>query len=182
MVNWCWFVKIMNNLLLKMEDFKMKNVRMLQYDLFGAGMKGNSRHAPLWLKGHGISYLKAVPQTMGDCWQFWGCHIPDNFELPDYVEIREDVNPLEFAGWGLSDEDAMNLADIFGIPYEIKDGILVGGLNEHLKKQKAQELNEHQQTSGSVLTGYTSKDVKISIAGKEITGYIDNSPTTIGDK
>ena len=64
-----------------------------------------TEHAQETLKKLGITYKKAVPQSMGDCWWFFGVEsLPS--ELPDNIEIRDfgDLNKL--VGYGLSQHDA----------------------------------------------------------------------------
>ena len=90
-----------------------------------------TKHAQVFMKELGITYKHAVPQSIADCWQFWCCEVPDYIELPEQIESRE-INPIDFVGYGLSDEKAMELADILGYDYQIEDGCLVGGLIRHI--------------------------------------------------
>ena len=41
----------------------------LRYDLYGAP----SEHPQTVMRQLGITYVAGTPQTMGDCWWFWGC-------------------------------------------------------------------------------------------------------------
>ena len=44
-----------------------------------------NRHAQVVIKELGITYKRATPQSLFDCWQFWGCdNVPDN--LPKYIK------------------------------------------------------------------------------------------------
>ena len=64
-----------------------------------------TEHAQDTIKKLGITYKKAVPQSIGDCWWFFGVeNLPG--ELPDNIEIRDfwDLNKL--VGYGLSQHDA----------------------------------------------------------------------------
>ena len=64
-------------------------------------------HAQEAMKKAGITYEKAVPQTMGDCWDFWNCaNIPDN--LPKCFTVTKR-DPMEHVGWGLSEGNAKEL-------------------------------------------------------------------------
>lgn len=52
--------------------------------------------------------------------------VSDNIELPEQLKGYVE-NPIKYTGYGLSDEKAMELADILGYDYKIEDGCLVGG-------------------------------------------------------
>ncbi|WP_373203360.1 hypothetical protein [Citrobacter amalonaticus] len=58
----------------------------------------------------GIQYLYAVPQSMGSCWQFYGCeNIPDEIPEDDkkYFDFECDYkDPKSSIGYGLSNEMA----------------------------------------------------------------------------
>ncbi|MEG1233593.1 MAG: hypothetical protein RSE18_07130 [Acinetobacter sp.] len=61
-------------------------------------------HPQKTLKDLGVTYEKAVPQSMGDCWWFFGVkNLPS--ELPSEIKIKDfgDLNKL--IGWGLSKDD-----------------------------------------------------------------------------
>ncbi len=46
------------------------------------------KHAQTVMSDLGISYERAVPQSMTDCWVFYGCsNIPE--DLPSYVRVVE---------------------------------------------------------------------------------------------
>lgn len=123
-----------------------------------------TKHAQVFMKELGITYKHAVPQSIADCWQFWCCEVPDNVELPKRIKL-EEVNPIKYAGFGLSDEKAIELADILGYDYQIEDGCLVGGI-----KQSEQALVG--KTSNTDLSkSYHSSDVSIYMLGREIKGY-----------
>jgi hypothetical protein len=66
------------------------------------------------MKELGIDYMYAVPQSNFGihCWHFWGCsNVPD--KLPLYLS---EINalPIDYIGWGLSKDDALNLMSIEG--------------------------------------------------------------------
>lgn len=61
-------------------------------------------HPQKILKDLGVTYKKAVPQSIADCWWFFGVeNLPS--ELPSEIEIKDfgDLNRL--IGYGLSKED-----------------------------------------------------------------------------
>ncbi len=39
------------------------------------------------MKDLGITYVEAVPQSIADMWQFFGCNIPEGLMLPNYIEV-----------------------------------------------------------------------------------------------
>lgn len=45
----------------------------LIYDLIGANMAGEHRHAKTVMRELGISYSNAIPHTISDRWQFVDC-------------------------------------------------------------------------------------------------------------
>lgn len=56
----------------------------------------------------GIDYVHAVPQSIADCWHFWGCsNLPD--PLPPFLAAR-DADPMRFIGYGLSEAVARRLS------------------------------------------------------------------------
>ena len=65
------------------------------------------KHPLQLMKNLGITYALAVPQSMGDCWQFY---LPENVpkRLPKYLKLVEFA-PMEQIGYGLSEENALNL-------------------------------------------------------------------------
>lgn len=85
-------------------------MKMLHYDLHSAFDSGEPRHAQTVLKSMGVTYLHEVPQSIADCWWFYG---PQNLPepLPDYMSVRE-VNPIDHVGWGLSEEKAKFLLEM----------------------------------------------------------------------
>ena len=123
-----------------------------------------TKHAQVFMKELGITYKHAVPQSIADCWQFWCCEVPDYIELPEQLEIRE-VNPIDFVGYGLSDEKAMELADILGYNYQIEDGCLVGGLKQSEQTRVIKASNIDLSES------YHIKDISVYMLGREIKGY-----------
>lgn len=79
----------------------------LKYDIMGAHLSGVKGHPQKVLKALGIGYERAVSQSMFDCWQFFNVtNLPK--ELPTFLEVF-DLEPLEYIGWGLSEDEARNL-------------------------------------------------------------------------
>lgn len=57
----------------------------IRYDMIGAYHSGANEHPQKVMKNLGIRYEKAVPNMMGDCWDFLNVsNIPD--KLPAYLE------------------------------------------------------------------------------------------------
>ena len=49
-------------------------------------------HAQEVMKKLGITYTVAVPQSIADMWQFWGCeNVPDN--LHSFLKVTDYGNP-----------------------------------------------------------------------------------------
>lgn len=65
-------------------------------------------HAQKFMRGLGVEYGLAVPQSIADCWQFYMCDYDPN-TLPDFVDVRNDIDPMRLVGYGLSQEDAINI-------------------------------------------------------------------------
>ncbi len=138
---------------------------MLQLDCYFL-----TKHAQVFMKELGITYKHAVPQSMGDCWQFWCCEVPDNVELPKRIK-PEEVNPIKYAGFGLSDEKAIELADILGYNYKIEDGCLTGGIK--------QEQKQATYVKSGVLTGYNKGKATLYFGGIKMTGFASGDPIII---
>lgn len=82
----------------------------LKYDLIGKYYSdANDKTHPVHeMNALGITCLYRVPQSMGDCWEFFCCeNIPEN--LPPYITEfkREDI--ISSVGFGLSEEMAKNI-------------------------------------------------------------------------
>lgn len=71
--------------------------------------KEDSRHALTVMKDLGITFKKAVPQSLYDSWWFFDCVIPAGTKLPSYLNVHDfgDINRL--VGHGLSKKDVSNL-------------------------------------------------------------------------
>ena len=70
---------------------------------------GPDGHPQMVMKALGITYQKAVPQSIADGWQFYNCeNVPDI--LPDGIVIK-DWDPMEMIGYGLCQEDAEAIRD-----------------------------------------------------------------------
>lgn len=89
-----------------MELFKARFVSLSMQGAYESGMLGHPQNI---LKAIGIKAMKHVPQTMGDCWDFWNCKdIPE--KLPEYISVRPFLSPIEVR-WGLSEKEAVELWD-----------------------------------------------------------------------
>jgi hypothetical protein len=85
-------------------DLKMCGVKTvnLSLDLYEVEC-----HAQEYMRKLGITYEHATPQSIADCWWFWGCrNVPD--PLPAALRILK-VAPRDAIGYGLSKEDAKRL-------------------------------------------------------------------------
>ncbi len=69
----------------------------------------SGRHPETTMKELGITYQRAVPQSLFDCWIFWNCRdIPE--KLPKFLsEFKAD--PMLHIGHGLSKEMAEAIRD-----------------------------------------------------------------------
>lgn len=79
----------------------------LTYSMHTAANEGMGKHPQAVMKDLGIKYRKAVPQSISDSWQFWGCsNVPENLPL-----CLSTINrpPIDYIGWGLSKEEALDL-------------------------------------------------------------------------
>lgn len=90
----------------------MSKYKTLRYCLLTAGIKLNdTRHAQAVMKELGITYKHAVPQSISDSWEFWGCeNVPE--DLPESIEVTS-WNPMDRIGWGLNKETAEMLRDLY---------------------------------------------------------------------
>lgn len=81
----------------------------LRFGCMTAGIKCNeNRHPQVVMRELGITYQHATPQSIADQWWFWNCQgVPR--DLPEFLSILE-VNPMECIGYGLSKEDAEEIA------------------------------------------------------------------------
>lgn len=56
----------------------------LKYSLYDSPNK----HPQQVMRELGITYLYASPQTIGDCWWFWGCdNVPE--QMPNNIKLLE---------------------------------------------------------------------------------------------
>lgn len=81
----------------------------LRYNYMTACIDCNdNRHAQTVMKELGIAYSHSTPQSMGDQFWFWNCDsVPD--PLPEYLTVL-DVDPMDCVGYGLSKEEAIEIA------------------------------------------------------------------------
>lgn len=146
---------------------------MLRYDMQGAYYAGDTEHPVYVMKDLGITYIKAVPQSIGDCWCFFVCDVPLDVELPSYI-IPTKTNPAKWAGFGLSDEDAMELADLLRYDYQIEDGCLVGGINQTVNKSIQNQIDKTLNTNDIThMNGYDPSKLSITIGNHKFTGYTE---------
>lgn len=79
-------------------------------------------HAQKFMKRIGAEYGLAVPQSIADCWQFYMCEYnPDT--LPDFVYVENEINPNSRVGYGLSHENALDIAkwmEEYGLPIPVE--------------------------------------------------------------
>jgi len=69
---------------------------------------GEMRHAQTVMKELGITYQMSTPQSMSDSFWFWNCeNIPE--KLPKYLNYLNIEDPMEWVGWGISEEDAIRI-------------------------------------------------------------------------
>lgn len=81
----------------------------LKFDMIAAYKKGIKEHPQEAMTLLGIKYQHATPQSLGDCWWFWNCkNIPE--PLPEYLSDLNIADPHTAIGWGLSKEDADEIA------------------------------------------------------------------------
>ena len=86
----------------------MKNVEMCMRSAYESGLKA---HPQKIMRDLGIDYFHAVPQSISDSWDFWGCeNLPE--PLPSF--LREITRPPEKCiGWGLSQGDVDRINEHF---------------------------------------------------------------------
>lgn len=71
----------------KQYSISKDHVRFLRYDLIGADLYGHvCMHPQKDLERLGIDYIKAIPESIGDCWMILTTY---QGELPDYIDDME---------------------------------------------------------------------------------------------
>lgn len=65
-------------------------------------------HAQKFMQRLGVKYGLAVPQSIADCWQFYMCEY-DQETMPEFVSVRNDIDPISRIGYGLSPENAADI-------------------------------------------------------------------------
>ena len=82
---------------------------LIRYNLMSAAIKCNEkRHAIEVMNDLGITYQQAVPQSMFDSWWFFNCkNLPE--KLPEFLSLKEDINPLDYVGNGIDRKLAEDL-------------------------------------------------------------------------
>lgn len=89
----------------------MKETKMahLRYHMQEAYYSKENRHPQEVMSVLGINYQHSTPQSICDQWWFWNCeNIPQ--DLPKYLK-KIDLNPMEYIGFGLSEEKAIAIRD-----------------------------------------------------------------------
>lgn len=87
-------VKYYNSFKSEIKILNLKTLRYdkgvdLRYDCIGASKLGEDRNPPSVMNTLGIMYKESIPQSISDCWQFFGCvNLPD--ELPSYLIKYKD--------------------------------------------------------------------------------------------
>lgn len=66
-------------------------------------------HAQKFMQRLGVKYGLAVPQSIADCWQFYMCEY-DPEKVPEFVSVRNDIDPTRLIGYGLSHKNAADIA------------------------------------------------------------------------
>tara|TARA_Y100001963_G_C6641158_1_gene381028 strand:+ start:486 stop:740 length:255 start_codon:yes stop_codon:yes gene_type:complete len=81
-----------------------------------ASLKNNeARHPQKVMQELGITYKHSTPQSMGDCWWFWGCDISSLEGLPSHI-TELNLEPRDCVGFGLSCSD---VEKITGKPFTV---------------------------------------------------------------
>lgn len=66
------------------------------------------RHPQSVMEELEINYKLAVPQSISDSWWFFNCeNLPS--ETPEFLTIKENINPLDYVGYGVSEQEAKDL-------------------------------------------------------------------------
>ena len=69
----------------------MSKITRVTYWYSAASNEGIHGHAQEAMKGLGVTWLHSTPQSLGECWWFYGCSgLPD--PLPDYLSVTS-VDP-----------------------------------------------------------------------------------------
>ena len=137
----------------------------LKYDMIGAHLSGIKGHPQKVLKDLGVEYESAVPQSMVDCWQFFNVtNLPK--ELPTFLKVF-DLEPLDYIGWGLSEDEARNLTMLH------KDAADQYILNKQLEHKVLDEHQHHQQkeVSEGKKFSYNADEIVIAIGDVVVDGF-----------
>jgi len=84
----------------------MNKLINLCYSIQSAYMLGETDHPQKVVKDLGIFSLNQISQPIADCWQFFGCALPDGIELPAYLKTFCVDSYDIFIGFGLDAEEA----------------------------------------------------------------------------
>lgn len=121
------------------------------------------RHAQKVMEELGITYKHATPQSMGDCWWFWGCNVDSLEGLPSQIS-ELTIDPRECVGSGLSCSD---VEKITGEPFT--ESVVTNPV-----LQEGQEFK-----SSTPLNLYNPEDVTITFGGIEVTSWTEDSTLTM---
>lgn len=67
-----------------------------------------TEHPQKLLRRLGVTYFKAVPQSLGECWWFFNCRsLPD--PLPAALQVRDFGDLGRLVGFGLATEDVREI-------------------------------------------------------------------------
>lgn len=136
----------------------------LRYCLMEASMVNNdNRHAQKVMEALGITYKRATPQSMGDCWWFWNCNVDSLEGLPSQL-TELTIDPRKCVGFGLSCSD---VEKITGEPFT----------EEVVKKPVSKEGKE--ANTSTPLNLYKPEDVTITFGGIEVTSWTEDSTLTM---
>lgn len=83
----------------------------LNFSLYAAYDSGENRHPQDVMRGLGITYAIATPQSIFDSWWFWGCeNVPET--LPAYLTPLKRT-PEQAIGHGLGPDDVAHLRQYY---------------------------------------------------------------------
>ena len=137
----------------------------LSYDMIGAHLAGVKDHPQKVMKDLGIGYEKSVPQSIADSWQFFNVtNLPEN--LPSYLEAV-DYEPLDYIGFGLSEDDARKLSKLN--PVEADNFVLNKQLNRELEDERCR--NRAKGSSKGKVFNYDTEDVVLTFGDIEIKSW-----------
>ena len=96
-----------NNILTRGILFGEVTMVNLNFDMYEFCVHHGSGHPQEVMAKLGIEYRHAIPQSMGDCWWFFGCENLPNI-LPKYLSMLK-LPEGEKKHWGVTDEDLQKM-------------------------------------------------------------------------